>query len=127
MGDAFALGLSGDEVFELTKIDPWFLAQIEEIVKIEHGAGRPQRSTSHRRGRRCSQLKQKRLLRPPARRSCSAPTETAMRETRRALERAPGVQARRHLRGRVRVEHRLHVLDLRGRVRGESDGQARRS
>ena len=35
VGDAFAQGLSVDEVFALTKIDPWFLVQIEEIVKIE--------------------------------------------------------------------------------------------
>ena len=35
VGDAFAQGLSVDEVFELTKIDRWFLVQIEEIVKIE--------------------------------------------------------------------------------------------
>ncbi|RYX96286.1 MAG: carbamoyl-phosphate synthase large subunit [Comamonadaceae bacterium] len=35
VGDAFALGMSVDEVFALTKIDPWFLVQIEQIVKIE--------------------------------------------------------------------------------------------
>ena len=35
VGDAFAMGLSVDEVFDLTKIDRWFLAQIEQIVKIE--------------------------------------------------------------------------------------------
>ena len=35
VGDAFALGMSVKEVFDLTKIDPWFLVQIEEIVKIE--------------------------------------------------------------------------------------------
>ena len=35
VGDAFAQGMSVDEVFALTKIDPWFLIQIEEIVKIE--------------------------------------------------------------------------------------------
>jgi carbamoyl-phosphate synthase large subunit len=35
VGDAFALGMTVDEVFALTKIDPWFLVQIEEIVKIE--------------------------------------------------------------------------------------------
>jgi len=29
------MGLSVDEVFNLTKIDPWFLVQIEDIVKIE--------------------------------------------------------------------------------------------
>jgi carbamoyl-phosphate synthase large subunit len=35
VGDAFAMGMSVDEVFALTKIDPWFLVQIEEIVTIE--------------------------------------------------------------------------------------------
>src|SRR6266540_940574 len=30
VGDAFAMGLTVDEVFDLTKIDRWFLAQIEE-------------------------------------------------------------------------------------------------
>ncbi len=35
VGDAFALGMTVDEVFALTRIDPWFLVQIEEIVKIE--------------------------------------------------------------------------------------------
>ena len=35
VGDAFAAGWSLEEVFNLTKIDPWFLIQIEEIVKIE--------------------------------------------------------------------------------------------
>src|SRR6185369_14348698 len=31
----FAQGMSVDEVHDLTKIDKWFLVQIEEIVKIE--------------------------------------------------------------------------------------------
>ncbi|MDR2853485.1 MAG: carbamoyl-phosphate synthase large subunit [Burkholderiaceae bacterium] len=35
VGDAFAAGWSVDEVHQLTKIDRWFLVQIEEIVKIE--------------------------------------------------------------------------------------------
>ena len=35
VGDAFAAGWSLDEVHQLTKIDKWFLVQIEEIVKIE--------------------------------------------------------------------------------------------
>jgi len=35
VGDAFAMGMSVDEVFSLTRIDPWFLVQIEDIVKIE--------------------------------------------------------------------------------------------
>ena len=35
VGDAFGQGMSVEEVHELTKIDPWFLVQIEEIIKIE--------------------------------------------------------------------------------------------
>lgn len=35
VGDAFAQGMDLDEVHNITKIDPWFLAQIQEIVKIE--------------------------------------------------------------------------------------------
>ena len=35
VGDAFALGMTVEEVYALTKIDKWFLVQIEEIVKIE--------------------------------------------------------------------------------------------
>src|SRR5581483_10131203 len=35
VGDAFENGFSLEEVHKLTRIDPWFLAQIEEIVKIE--------------------------------------------------------------------------------------------
>ncbi len=35
VGDAFAQGMSVSEVHDLTKIDPWFLVQIEEIVQIE--------------------------------------------------------------------------------------------
>lgn len=35
VGDAFRAGLSVEDVFELSKIDPWFLVQIEEIIKLE--------------------------------------------------------------------------------------------
>ena len=35
VGDAFAQGFTLDEVHNLTHIDPWFLAQIKEIVDIE--------------------------------------------------------------------------------------------
>ena len=35
VGDAFAQGMTVDEVYALTKIDKWFLVQIEDIVKIE--------------------------------------------------------------------------------------------
>jgi carbamoyl-phosphate synthase large subunit len=35
VADAFRLGLSIDEVFDITKIDRWFLVQIEEIIQLE--------------------------------------------------------------------------------------------
>ena len=35
VADAFGIGMPLQRVFELTKIDPWFLVQIEEIVKLE--------------------------------------------------------------------------------------------
>jgi len=35
VGDAFAQGFTLEEVHQLTRIDPWFLAQIKEIVDIE--------------------------------------------------------------------------------------------
>ena len=35
VGDAFAQGMSVEEVFALTRIDRWFLVQIEQIVQIE--------------------------------------------------------------------------------------------
>jgi len=42
VADAFRLGLSVEQVFEETGIDPWFLAQIEELVRLEQRlASRP--------------------------------------------------------------------------------------
>ena len=35
IADAFRAGLSVNDVFGLTNIDPWFLVQIEELIKLE--------------------------------------------------------------------------------------------
>ncbi|WP_043319089.1 carbamoyl-phosphate synthase large subunit [Microbulbifer sp. HZ11] len=35
VGDAFRVGMSIDEVYELSGIDPWFLVQIKELMDIE--------------------------------------------------------------------------------------------
>jgi carbamoyl-phosphate synthase large subunit len=35
VGDAYRRGYSNEKMFNLTKIDPWFLVQIEELIKIE--------------------------------------------------------------------------------------------
>ncbi|MFT5218722.1 MAG: carbamoyl-phosphate synthase large subunit [Planctomycetota bacterium] len=37
VADAFRSGYSMEEIFGHTKIDPWFLVQIEELVKLENG------------------------------------------------------------------------------------------
>ena len=35
VADAFGVGMTVEKVFDLTKIDPWFLVQIKEIVDLE--------------------------------------------------------------------------------------------
>jgi carbamoyl-phosphate synthase large subunit len=35
LGDAFRKGMSLERAFELTKIDPWFLIQVQELINIE--------------------------------------------------------------------------------------------
>ena len=37
VGDAFRLGMSLEDVFGLTSIDPWFLIQIQELIQLENG------------------------------------------------------------------------------------------
>src|SRR6186713_1947995 len=47
VGDAFRIGMSLQEVFEETAIDPWFLAQIQQLIKFEQAlAGRTVASLS---------------------------------------------------------------------------------
>jgi carbamoyl-phosphate synthase large subunit len=36
VGDAFRIGMSVEEVFNISKIDPWFLVQIEDIIRQEN-------------------------------------------------------------------------------------------
>ena len=35
VADAFGIGMSSEKIFELTRIDPWFLGEIKEIVDLE--------------------------------------------------------------------------------------------
>ncbi len=35
VGDAFRLGMSVEQVFQVSKIDPWFLVQIEDLIRQE--------------------------------------------------------------------------------------------
>ncbi len=118
VADALRIGMSLDEIFEETAIDPWFLAQIQEIVSTEKAlAGRTLESLSVPELRFLKQkgFSDKRLAQAaghqPARPAPPPPHPG----------RASGLQARGHLRGRVRHAHGLHVLHLRRGVRGRAD------
>jgi carbamoyl-phosphate synthase large subunit len=41
IGDAFRAGLSVEEVYEATRVDPWFLRNVEEIIAFESRVLRP--------------------------------------------------------------------------------------
>src|SRR5690625_5655001 len=35
VGDAFRAGMTVEQVYDTSKIDPWYLVQIEELIKLE--------------------------------------------------------------------------------------------
>jgi carbamoyl-phosphate synthase large subunit len=86
VGDAFALGMSVDEVYALTSIDPWFLVQIEEIVKIELELEK--HSLSDLSATELLTLKQKGFSDRRLAKQLKT-TEQAIRETRHALNVRP--------------------------------------
>ncbi len=119
---AFEHGYTRDRIFELTGIDHWFLQQIErlldEIKELE--GNRPETLGPRQAGSR----QEGRLLRPLA--FPDPEPQPGGRESRRHRTRClefqerprnrSGLQARGHVRGRVRVLHAVHVFQL--RVRG---------
>ncbi len=125
VADAFRVGMTVDEVHGLTHIDPWFLAQIEDLVRQEQAlAGK--RLLEELDARALRELKRSGFSDRRLARLLGA-SQRQVRERRWSARRAPGVQAGRHLRRRVRHAHRLHVLHLRGGVRGAARPRARRS
>ena len=121
VAQAMRLGFSDQDIHGSCKIDPWFLAEIRDLVETE------------------AQIRTKGCRRRPApcggsRRWVSdarlgkltgTPPETVTQK-RRALRRAAVVQAHRQLRRRVRLPHPLHVLDLCAAVRRRSAAKPRR-
>ena len=83
VADAFRIGMTLDEIFDETAIDPWFLAQIEELVGDREAARRP-RPRRHHRGRDALPEGQG-LLRPPAREAARDATSTRCARARHAL------------------------------------------
>jgi len=87
VGDAFAQGMSLEEVHQLTRIDPWFLAQIQDIVQTEldlernHALDKLDRDTLYAlKQKGFSDRRLAKLLHT---------TETAVRNRRRALQVRP--------------------------------------
>ncbi len=115
VGDAFENGFTLEEVHELTHIDPWFLAQIKEIVDIEMELD--DRKLADIDARDAARAQAQGVLRPAARASLQDHGAGGARAAPR-IRHPAGLQARGHLRRRVRHRHRVHVLDLRGGVRG---------
>ncbi len=86
VGDAFRIGMTLDEIHRLTHIDPWFLAQIEDLhLKAKSLAGRSVDSLSREELlvlKKCG-FSDKRLAK------LLATTQTAVRERRHALNVRP--------------------------------------
>jgi hypothetical protein len=92
-------GSATDEVHAICKIDPWFLAQIEEIVAME---ARIRRTACRTTPTNAAAAQGDGLLRcAPRLADRQAGKEVA--KARRASGRAPGLQAHRHLRRRIRL------------------------
>ncbi len=124
VADAFRAGWTRQQVFDATKIDPWFLAQIEDLLREE------------------ALLRQGWLRKPGTAAPAGAEAQGILRCAHREIggarrgddpqpapqaRAAPGVQARRYLRRGVLDLDRLPVFDLRRRVRSESRAAAARS
>jgi carbamoyl-phosphate synthase large subunit len=97
VADAFREGLSLEQIYELTHIDRWFLAQIEDLVRSEEAIRGPAEAQGV-------------LRRAPgavAGRG-GGPGQGLPPSTRYPA----GVQASRHLCRGIRYQYGLHVLDL---------------
>ena len=132
LAEAMRAGLSEAEAFQLTKIDPWFLRNLQQMVDADEAV----RIEGAKRGAAllddgAALLRWKQLGMSDRR------LDEAVRHQRGAgaagppqARRPAGLQARRHLRRRVRGADALPLFDLRGRLRGERrrrrDGRERR-
>ena len=105
---AMRLGVPHDQIFEISRFDPWFLEQVQGIIDMEERVrahGLPQDATNLRKLKSMG-FSDPRLaeLAGVSAKDVPCPAPDALR--------APGLQAHRHVRGRVRLSDRLYVLDL---------------
>ena len=123
LAQAMRLGASDELIHNACRVDPWFLAEIRGLVECEaeiRAKGLPGTAGAFRR------LKAQGFSDTRLGKLTATPAE-AVTKKRRALERAAGVQAHRHLRRRIRLAHGLHVFDLRAPFTGAVADEARPS
>ncbi len=119
VAQAMRLGVDHEQIHASCKFDPWFLARIQEIVDMEarvKAHGLPT-SAEHVRSLKAMGFSDARLAKLTGLdrgRGAQAPP---------GVRRAPGLQAHRHLRCRVRVADRLHVFDVRARSERAGGGR----
>ena len=117
---AIRAGATPEEVFDATKIDPWFVDQLFLIKEIADELAAADKldpellADAKRHGFSDAQIAAIRGLR-----------EDVVREVRHALGRPPGLQDGRHLRRRVRREDAVLLLLLRRGERGRAAREAR--
>ena len=120
VADAMRAGISNEEIHDLTKIDPWFLAQIDA-----HREGRRAHDPRRRRAGGAASVQATRLLRRPDRQAHRLVRRRRARAPQEG-ERRPGLCPRRHLRRRVRRAHAVPLFDVRDGERGEARLDRRR-
>ncbi len=103
------LGATPAQVHESAKYDPWFIDQLAGIIDMEARVrehGLPSDAANFRMLKAMG-FSDARLA------TLAGTTEDKVRKARRKLKVMPVLQAHRHLRCRVCLAHRLHVLNLR--------------
>ncbi len=121
VADAFRAGWTLQQVFDATKIDPWFLSQIEELLRDEAllvKEGFESLNIGALAGAEAQGLLRFAPRQIGGSRRNRHPPRTAQARI------APGLQARRYLCGGVWDRDGLFVFDLRRGMRGGSHGAA---
>ena len=112
VAQAMRLGMSDELIHASCKIDPWFIAEIRGIVETRE---RDQGQGPAVDAGRVAPAQGDGFFRCAARQA-DRPDDRGGDAKKARARRAPGVQAHRHLRRRIRLAHRLHVFDLRAAV-----------
>ena len=113
IADAFRHGLDLNAIFKLTKVDPWFLVQIEDLIKeeqaiVEGGAAGLNEFNLRRLKRKG--FSDKRMA------DLLGIAQAEVRKKRHSLDIYPVYKRVDTCAAEFQLRHRLHVLYLRRRV-----------